>query len=469
MLKRILAVLVAVAAIAAAIFFAPKFTIISGQVAKTNSLSVAAQDLRLVCPGAAIVSGGANGTSVGNFARAGQAAVLGGSSATQDKIQALNGTANSTTGTPNFGAQSSAVISQTSQQQGSAALNAAQLQNVTNPRMNGLLGASCQAPSTELWLVGGDTSTGRETLVLLANPSSVDATVSLVAIGLGGATASSSGISVAANSSQVVPLSSVLPDTKSLAVHISSHGSAVAAWLQQRTLRGLNYAGADFVSPVSQFATSLQIPGVLIRGSKDASALAAASSDYFDLIPTLRIYNPTSHTANFSAQVFGANSKTFGTVIRDSVPANSVSDFAITGLADGDYAAFIQSDSAVAASLRLPRVNKAHNPIADFAWLPAAQMLSGTNAITVPATGVSKLSLTNGSNAAAQVQVAGQAVSIAAGSTVVLQVANSKQVSINSGNSQIGATLVVDVGGNVAALAVVSYENSGSKISVLVR
>jgi hypothetical protein len=468
-IKRILILLAALGALAAGVFFAPNFAITSGSLVKPNSLSVAAAELKLVCPGAAILSGGSAGTSVGSFARIGQAAVLGSASGSTTSIQALNGAGSVASGTPAFGAASSAVIGLTSQQQGSTALNAGQLQNVANPRLNGLMGASCQAPSTDLWLVGGDTSTGRETLLLLTNPSNADATVSVTAVGLGGATASSSGVSVAAGGSQIVPLSSILPETKSIAVHVISHGSAVAAWLQQRTLRGLNYAGADFVSPSADFATTLQVPGIMIRGSKDGNALAGANSDYFDLIPTLRIYNPNSASVNFVAQIFGADSKTFGTVIRDTVPGNSVSDFPITGLQDGDYAAFIKADSAVTASVRLPRTNKAHNPVTDFAWLPASQSLTGANAITVPATGTSKLSISNSSSSAVSVKVGGSSISIAAQSNVTVAVAAGKQIVIDSGTASIGATLIVDLSGAVAALPVVNYENLGNRVDVLVR
>ncbi len=469
MIKRILILLAAVFTLLVSVFFAPKFAVTSGALVDTNSVSVAAAELKLVCPGAAILSGGSAGTSVGSFARIGQAAVLGSAGGSNTSIQPLNGAGSTTTGSPAFGAASSAVIGLTSQQQGSTALNAGQLQSVANARLNGLMGASCQAPSTDLWLIGGDTSTGRETLLLLTNPSNAAATVSVTAVGLGGATASSSGVSVAAASSQIVPISSILPETKSIAVHVVSHGSAVAAWLQQRTLRGLSYAGADFVSPSAGLSTTLQVPGIMIRGSKDGNALAAANPDYFDLIPTLRVYNPSSTTVNFVAQIFGADSKTFGTVIRDSVPGNSVSDFTITGLQDGDYSAFVKADSAISASVRLPRTNKSHNPATDFAWLPAAQNLSGANAITVPATGVSKLSITNSATSAVSVSVNGSTISIAAQSTVTVAVPAAKTILIDSGSAAIGATLVVDVSGSVAALPVVNYENLGNRVDVLVR
>ncbi|MFM6963345.1 MAG: DUF5719 family protein [Micrococcales bacterium] len=354
MIKRVLILVAALAAIATSVYFSPSISLTAGDATKPLSLSVAAADLKLVCPGAAVVSGGNNGTSVGTFARAGAAAVAGSAGGQSTSIRSLGATGSTSQGAPSFSAKSPALITLTTAAQGSTALNAGQLQLVANSRLNGLMGASCQAPATDIWLVGGDTSTGRETLLLLANPSQADATVGVTVIGLGGASASSSGISVAAGGNQIVALSSVLPETKSIAVHITSHGSAVGAWLQQRTLRGLSYAGADFVSPSPAFAKSLQVPGILVRGDHDATALLAANADYFDLLPTLRVFNPNSKSITFVAQIFGADAKSFGTVVRDTVPANSVSDFAITGLQDGDYSAFITADAAITASVYWP-------------------------------------------------------------------------------------------------------------------
>jgi hypothetical protein len=313
-----------------------------------------------------------------------------------------------------------------------------------------LLGASCQAPSTDIWLLGGDTSTGRETLLLLSNPSSVTATVSLEAIGLGGAKATSSGISVPAHGSQIVPLASILPETKSLVVHLRSYGSAVAAWLQQRTLRGLQYSGVDWLSPVTGFNTELSIPGVLIRGSKDANALKDSSADYFDLVPTLRIYNPNAKTVKFTAQIFGADAKTFGTVISESVLANSTAE-------------------SVAAAIRLPRTDKTKTPITDFAWLPAAQVLTGVQSISIPKAGISKVAIANPSKTAIDLVVAGSSVRILPNSTAVLLATSGSNLKIDAAGQSFSATVITDLGGSIAALSVVSYQNTGNQIAVLVR
>lgn len=448
MIKKVLAVTSIVAA-ATAISFIPNFTISVGAPPEISSNNVQAKALSLICPGAAMNSGGASGTAVGSFDRIGSAVI---------SKQSTQPTSSSDVG--------GATLLRSSGGQGSTALNAGQLQNVASARLNGLLGASCQAPSTESLLLGGDTSTGRETVLLLSNPSSVPATVNLEVYAEGGQVQASglAGIAVSANATTTVPLSSIIPETRSFAVRVQSRGAAIGAWLQQRTVRGLLYAGADFVSPVTEVSKALSIPGILIRGAKDADALIAINSDYQDTKPALRIYNPNSTNVTFTAQIFGANAKTFGTVIRETIAANTTKDFEISSLADGDYVAFVKADQNITAAFRLPRNDKTKKPNTDFTWLQAGSLLSGKQAITTPAAGISKLSIANPSAAQISVQVNSATVAIASNSVAVLKVNGS--VAIDSGENKIAANIVTDIGGAITNLALVDFRNSGSIVRV---
>lgn len=456
MIKKILAV-TAIAVAASAVALTPTFEIEVGAPQAPSAMNVQAKSLSLICPGAAVNSGGATGTAVGVFDRIGKPSFAQSASASDMGVTSSNvGGA-----LIYFGFDSI--------RQGSVGLNATQLQAATSPRLNGLLGASCHLPSTELLLIGGDTSTGRETLLLLSNPSSVSATVNLEVFAEGGVVQASglSGIAVAANATTVVPLSSIIPETRAFSVKVHSRGAAIGAWLQQRTVRGLLYAGADFVSPATEVAKDLTIPGVLIRGAKDSADLIALNNDYSDTKPALRIFNPTNQTATFTAQIFGANAKTFGTVIRETIAANSTKDFDINGLADGDYVAFVKSDQSISAAIRLPRNDKTKKPNTDFTWLQSGSVLSGKQAITVPAAGISKLSLANPSNNPAQIKVNGSPLILPATSTIVLKV--SGVVSIDAGANKIAANVVTDVSGTVTNFAVVDYRTSGSQLKVRVR
>jgi hypothetical protein len=452
---RQISALAGIAIAAAGITLLPLGNFQVGSAPETAEFDVKAKALSLICPGAAMNTGGANGTSVGNFDRLGAATI----------------SKNSTVGITPSGVGGATLLTVAgAADQGSIALNAGQIQNAASARLNGLLGASCQAPSARHWLLGGDTTTGRETLLLLSNPSTVPATVNLEVYAEGGQVQASglSGIAVSAGETQVVPLSSLIPETRSFAVQVSSRGASVGAWLQQRTVRGLLYAGADFVSPLTEINKSLSIPGILVRGAKAATELIAINDDYSDLLPALRVFNPTDSVATFTAQIFGANDKTFGTVIRESVPAKSVKDFTLTGLSDGDYAAFINSDRDIAASVRLPRSDKTKKPNTDFTWLQSSQSLTRSQQITVPNAGISKLALSNSSNQPAVFSLNGSVINLKAQGTLVIKV-DPGPVNLKVTDGSIGGNLVVDIGGAITNLALVDYRNSGSRVAVRVR
>jgi hypothetical protein len=356
-------------------------------------------------------------------------------------------------------------------EQGTTMLHASQVQNAASPLLNGLLAATCQAPAPEHWLVGGDAATGRETLLLLANPSSVAVTVNLEVFSEGGQVTASglSGISVAPFGETVVPLSSLIPETKTFAIHVLSRSGSIATWLQQRTVRGLLYSGADFISPVTTFDKSLAIPGLLVRGSKDSSELIAANSDYADTKPVLRIFNPSDKTVKFTAQINAVSAKTFGTVIADEVPARSVRDFAIDQLADGDYSAFIKADQTVTAAIRLARTTKSKTPNTDFTWLQSAETFIGERRMTAPGVGISKLTIVNPNDQTATVSVNSVSYKIGANSSVVLLAEKSVLLTIVATDVAVGANLVIDVNGMVANTALVNYKNLGGQVSVRVR
>lgn len=477
MIKRILALVVALAALTSTAMFLPNFELQIGDAPKSPKLSVAAQDLNLICPGAAIGSGGANGTTVGTFTRLGVASVVGNvavGAETFEQRYLTDGIFASYSGQAFNTVSSAGTVFATeggSVEQGSTMVNITQTQKATSARLNGLLAASCQAPSPENWLVGGSAATGRETLLLLANPSPVDVTVSLEVFSEGGPVqaAGLSGISISAAATTVVPLSSLIPETRTFAIHVVSSSGAVAAWLQQRTVRGLLYAGADFVAPATVFSKSLVIPGVLIRGAADAAALIAANGDYSDLKPVLRVFNPTDSKTTFTAQINGATEKTYGTVLHESVSAHTVQDFEIPALANGDYSAFISADQNITASIRLVRTDKTKKPNTDFTWLQAAETFTGSRQLTVPAAGISKLTIANASSKSASVTVNGVAYSIAASSMIVLKVDNGKTVTIVSKDQPVAANLVIDVDSAIGNIAVENYKNLGAEVSVRVR
>ena len=131
----------------------------------------------------------------------------------------------------------------------------------------GFAAAACAEPSGSIWLVGGSTAVGRTTLLTLANPSPVDATVGSHHPESETARSSApgmSGIEVQAGAQRVISLAGFAPDVASPVVHVDARGGQVVASLQQSIVRGLDAGGVDLVDAGADPATHLVIPGVRI-------------------------------------------------------------------------------------------------------------------------------------------------------------------------------------------------------------
>ena len=454
------------------------FSLSIGRVPSANQISVKSRDLNLVCPGALQVSGGRSGAKLGAFSPLNTALVSTyANTATGAKFAA------SELGKSGAGAipeRVTAPISITAKDesgtadQGSKLLEANQIQLASESNIAGLAGTQCQKPSHDLWLIGGNTTVGREALLVLANPSAVDALLDIEIFNEAGKAEATglNGFAVAANKTALLQLASVVPKSKSFVVHVSSRGGAVAAWVQQKVVRGLSATGVDYLSPDSGFATSQYLPGLLIRGTKSAAKLAKQNEDYADLVPSLRVFVPGSKLATVTAQILGSNAKSFGTVIQQTVGGRKLVDIPITGLADGDYVAVLNSTEPIAASISFSRTDAAKNPVSDFGLLVDAQAATDLRAIRVPSSGISKLSVVNGSKQTATVTLVNGSKRV----SFKLNDAASKVVELTPGalvtvssDQPVAASMVVDLNGAVTALPITDYKNAKGRVAVSVR
>ena len=460
MIKRLIALIAIAAGIFSLIWFAPQFTVTIGQLPKAEVLKVKAQDLNLVCPGGVYRTGGASGTKLGAFESIGN--------------PDINSNFNGPAGTTMLirGNQLTAVDPAGLAEQSSLLMNANQIQAVSTDGLTGLTGAACQRPTNDLWFIGGDTSTGRESLLVVKNVTKVDSTVSLEIFNERGLVTGSgmSGISVAAGKTTVIPLASYVPKTKTFVTHVVSRGGLVAAWIQQKTIHGLTPGGVDYVSPTAEFSKTQVIPGVFVRGSADAAKLIG-NADFADLVPTLRVFVPGSKPATVTAQVIGSTATTYGTVVRQTIPGGTTAEIALPGLADGDFVAIVKADQAIGSAIRLHRVVK---KAIDFAWLTAAVSHSGKVGLSVPTAGISKLSLVNPSNTVTDlrlVQNGGSASSfkIPAAGQLTLKFAPGAKLELSGNGKPLLGTMIVDVDGSLAAVPLVDYKNPGGEVSVMVR
>ena len=449
MFKRILGLLFALGVAAAAVLLVEFSPTRVGQDTVPQAVTVQPKQPTLVCPGPVFVNGGQNGVTIGSFTQAGSVDAFG-----NDAGVAIMQTSND-----------DIVLSGTAG--GSKSFNAIQLQSANGKQAFGLSGVNCVPGSNSAWLVAGDNTVGREALLVLANPTAVDATVSLQLFGTSGPIQGSglSGISAPAQKVTVLPLSSFAPKTETFAVQVSVRGAELGIWLQQKTVRGLTPGGLDLVGVSAEPSQQVLIPGIFLRGTSKLAALVSADENFADTKPILRVTAPGDKPAKFTAQIQGADGSSFGNVLQGDVPAGSTRDFDLVDLADGNYSVQINADVPVLASARYSRMSGTKP---DFAWAQSVAPRKLNAGFTTASGATTKLSIANGNNKEAKVTVNGRELTVTANSNLVYQVSDGISYTITS-NRSVAVSQVVDVRGGIAVIPVLDYRNVGGQLKITVR
>lgn len=449
MFKRILALVAVAAAGALSVTFLNFAPATVGEIGKTKTVEVAGRTPELVCPGPVFVNGGEGGTKLGTFVASGSVQidgrdVAGVISKTVTSQTKLNGTAD---GSKNF--------------------NAIQLQNAAGTQAFGLAAATCVPGTNDAWIVAGDNSIGREALLILVNAGAVDATVNLELLGTSGPIEGTglSGISAPAGKTTVLPLASFAPKAETFAVHVTSRGSNLGVYLQQKTIRGVTPGGLELVGTTAPADKKLVIPGVFLRTSVKLAALVTADQNFADTKPLLRVTAPGGKDATFTAQVVGSDGSNFGTVIQGTVPAGSTKDFDISDVTDGDYAVQFDSNQPIMASVRYSR---AVGSVADLAWATGVTATKLDAGFTAPSGTVTKLSLVNPGAEPVTVKLSGQPHTVGANSNLVVALSAGKNYQVTS-NGAIAASIVIDKSFALAVVPVIDYHSSGGTLKVNIR
>ena len=449
MFKRILGALLATG-IAVATFWYVQFEPTKvGQDTTPQTVEVEPKKPTLVCPGPVFVNGGQNGVTIGSFTQAGSIEVFG-----KDTNNPINQTSNE-------------FLTLEGTENGSKAFNAIQLQSANGKQAFGLGAANCVPGSNSGWLVAGDNSVGREALLVLANPSAVDATVSLQLFGTSGPIQGSglSGISAPAGKVTVLPLAAFAPKTETFAVQVSARGAELGIWLQQKTVRGLTPGGLDLVGLSADPSQSVLIPGIFLRGSSKLASMSATDNDLTDTKPILRVTAPGEKAATFTAQVQGADGSSFGNILQGTVPAGSTRDFDLTDLADGNYSIQLSSDVPVLAAARYSRLSGTKP---DFAWAQSVSAKKLSAGFTTAAGATTKLSIVNPNPKEASVTINGRSISVPANSNLVYPVGEANSYSITS-SRPTAVSQVIDVRGGISVVPVLDYRNVGGTLKITVR
>jgi hypothetical protein len=479
---RIVSFISVAAVLAAGLVFAPKVDITMTFDSASGSYSVKPADMQLVCPGPLFRSGGDSGTKLNVIERWGSAdlfytadgtGILEQKSIPKSSVSNIELGGSRVFGSSSLGdgASLTNLNADQSASQGSLVIAGSSTQLAAISSMRGLAAASCQQPANDFTIVGGSTLAGRESLMVLTNPSPIDATADLrVFTDLGEVKVSGlSGISVPAQSTTIVSLASFAPTVPSLAVQVLSQGAKLAGWIQARAVSGTQARGVDWISPNPQASELMVLPGLVIRGTKVINE-AVGEQEKSDAGHALRVFAPEG--ANVTVQVVSSEADIFGAVFTGIIEPGTVSDFPIAELEDGDYSVFVSSDKPVFSALRVARGNSDATPRLDFAWLSPAEELVSDRAVAIRSEGDSILVLANSGTVSATVSIqtlrsgATERVLVPALGTATLNLSRPVSISKSAG---VFATVVVLIEGQISDLDVRDPKNLGSEVKVRFR
>jgi hypothetical protein len=345
-------------------------------------------------------------------------------------------------------------------------LSAAQSQQVSEGDFVGLAASGCVAAGSDEWLVGGATTIGRTTLITLANPTEVAATVDLELFGENGAIVApgTSGIIVAPKGQRVLSLAGFQPEVLSPVVHVTSTGGLVEASLQQVVVRGLDSGGVDMVE-TSQLSTTTVVPGVVITDVAAVQALRNGPG-YDDIETVLRVFAPGKGSIHARVTVIPENGTDTGTSFDLALEGGTVTDVPVQELTTGNYTVRIDSQSPAVAAVR---VTSASGSATDFSWMGASPTLRSDAQVTIAPGPAPTLHLANPSSADHTVTVtldgADTPVSVAAGVSVAVPVEAGKSYQL-SGLDGIYAAVSFAGGGMIARYSVQSPGEGSAAITI---
>ena len=354
-------------------------------------------------------------------------------------------------------------------------LSGAQSEVAAIGEFRGLAASACAGVSTDAWLAGGTNTVGRTTLISIANPSDVIATVDIEIAGEEGAVEApgGAGIIVQPHSQRVIPLAGLAPDVVSPIVHVTSKGGQVVATLQQSIVRGLEPGGVEIIGTTARPATDQVIPGVVISNTEGVGS-RVGEKGFDDLTTVLRVYVPGEDDTTLQVGIVAEDGSATGASFTFDVEAGQVTDLPIEELVDGTYTLLIDSEQPVLTSLRVATVatlpDLAGTLATDFAWFSATTELTADTLVSIAAGPSPVLHIANPGTTALDVTLEAlgggtTSVSVPAGATTATAVTPGTTYRIGGVTSAwASVSLVGD--GQLAAYAVQPPAVTSSAITV---
>jgi len=304
-----------------------------------------------------------------------------------------------------------------------APLAAVSYQNLSNLNVRGLAVAECRNPEFSTWLVGGDTTTGRQAAISISNPGETSALVDIDIWGLNGPIYSplSKGLLVKAGTQRVLSLAGMAPDESAPVVRVSSSGSAVVATLHASIFRGLEPDGLAVITGQPEPSSDRLIPAVHFP-SAELVGLIRANEGYLDFGNAIRLLAP-QHDAVVALSVLGESGEE--TVTKLELTAGQVLDFSLDSIATGDKAILVRSSDPVVAAVRQGTGDEGQT---DFSWVGSSFTFHGLAALAVPSEGESRITFVNPSSGSVALSFDGRDVELPPGGTFTRPVSGAHEI-----------------------------------------
>lgn len=288
------------------------------------------------------------------------------------------------------------------------------------PDLRGLVTAPCTAPGREHWFVGASATPGRRGRLILTNPYS---TAAVVTVSFWNATGQvdvqgTKDISIPPLGQEVLVLDAFVPDAEDVGVHVRASQGRLSAALDYRKSDEGELLGISMIPAATAPATSLVVPGVPGHGRR-----------------TLFILTPGDSDAIVSLKILGADGP-FSPLEHDvvTVPANGIVRVPLEeAIGDSAAAISLESDEDIIAAVGVDDTGEDQRP--EFAYTAAAEPLpAGPSAVVLSradSTVTSRLHLSGVGELGGRVTVTvvddeggvaeEQVVDVAAGSTIELE------------------------------------------------
>lgn len=334
----------------------------------------------------------------------------------------------------------------------------------------GFAAAQCAVPTSQTWLVGGASTTGRVTLIRLVNPSTVDSLVDLSIHTENGVitAAGTNGIVVPPGEERVLPLAGFAPDAASPVIRVVSRGGEIVATLQQSIVRTLAPGGVDLIGGVNAPSTGIVIPGFVINGGHAAEELTAGAA-VDDVGAVIRLLAPGSEDATAMLSMTPEDGSSAVDPVAVELTAGQVIDVALDHIEDGSYTVRVDATLPVVAAARSTTADEEGGN--DFAWFGAAGVLSEPALLSIAPGPAAALHLVNPTERDAEITVRSetgseQTVSVPAGAAAVMPVRSGGTFELD-GFDQLHVSVSYRAGAELAGFAVTGPSPLARDIRVL--